>query len=400
MSKQRRIALVTEVLNPGGIGRSMMRLGKYFLDNGFDVEVIVTKERGDWFELLEENGLKVHAVESAHHRSLQHAIRVGRHLAVGNYDVLLLNHARYAQATLGMLSDDTVVFPIIRADTEGDYMVGCANPLAWNALICISNKLHSLAQQRCPGRPVLCIPNGIEVPSDDAWQRRAPFGDSFNLIFVGRLVHDKGVGLLPRILAKSIHNGLTVTLTIVGDGPERKKLEAEFRLTKCANVVRFTGTLEPQEVYAEMLGSHAMLFPSLLEGFGYAAVESQACGCVPIASRLEGVTDMTVADRETGILVEPGNVDGFFNAVKKLSQDRDRWSRMSTAGRRRVVEKFEIGIIGNRYMKLITDTLSGAYPLPRFRRRRLPIRLGMFYWQEFVPVFVKLWWRKVCARGI
>ncbi len=81
---------------------------------------------------------------------------------------------------------------------------------------------------------------------------------------------------------------------------------------------RFLQGLTHHQVYDLLLDAHVLLMPSLYEGLPIALLESMACGCVPVVSRLPGITDHAIQDGESGLLVEVGDTAGFANAVETL----------------------------------------------------------------------------------
>ena len=105
------------------------------------------------------------------------------------------------------------------------------------------------------------------------------------------------------------------------------------------------------------------VFPTRREAFGMALVEAMASGLPCIASRLPGVTDAIVDDGETGVLVEPHDVDGLTVAMERLLTDRALAARLGASARRAAVSRFSI-----RQTAAIT---LDAY------RRLLPAATGM-----------------------
>jgi glycosyltransferase involved in cell wall biosynthesis len=131
--------------------------------------------------------------------------------------------------------------------------------------------------------------------------------------------------------------------------------------------------------------SHVLLMPSLFEGMPIALLEGLACGCVPVVSRLPGITDVALEHGETGLLVNTGDIAGYADAIATLVRNPTQWTRMSSAARERARQSFSVEAMGSSYLRLIRDAREGHYPLPRPRREGLPIDLSLFTWQDFVP---------------
>lgn len=107
-------------------------------------------------------------------------------------------------------------------------------------------------------------------------------------IAIGRMVASKGFDLLLEALAVQVEPG-RATLTLIGDGPERERL---LRLTEdlgLSGVVRFTGSLTPEQVRAELLTADVFVLSSRDEGLPRTLLEAAACSIQIIATDVGGV---------------------------------------------------------------------------------------------------------------
>ncbi|MBK6656629.1 MAG: glycosyltransferase family 4 protein [Proteobacteria bacterium] len=138
------------------------------------------------------------------------------------------------------------------------------------------------------------IGNGIELAAPSA------ASDRTELLYVGRLAADKGV----IHLLEAMRCCPGARLTIVGDGPERERLQAAAR--GIAHI-QFAGRTPPEQVPAWLAQAGIVVLPSLRnEGLPNVLLEAMAAGLVVIASRNAGIPDL-VRDGENGLLVEPGD---------------------------------------------------------------------------------------------
>ena len=405
MEKPTRIALVAYAMHCGGMESFLLRLGGYLRDQGYEVELITTLEPGEWFDRLAEVGVPAHHVagyrRSGPFNPLQHTRRVSARIREGKYNLILLNHSRHAQAGLARLPDDVLAIPILHNDNEEIYRVGCGNPEAWNVAVAVSPKVASTAQRRRSSRPVLEITSGVELPDAAQWHGRRGWSTPLELIFIGRLDHgQKGVLWLPDIYRASLQRGVDCRLTIVGDGPDAQQLRRRLSEVGLLDLTRFLQGLTHHQVYDLLLDAHVLLMPSFYEGLPIALLESMACGCVPVVSRLPGITDHAIQDGESGLLVEIGDTDGFANAVATLYQNPTQWSRMSDAAHIRAQSCFSVQAMGRSYLRLIEEALQGQYPLPRSRKFQRAFDPTVFSWRDFVPDWLRrhgqrgrLWWR-------
>jgi glycosyltransferase involved in cell wall biosynthesis len=145
------------------------------------------------------------------------------------------------------------------------------------------------------------------------------------LIFVGRLVSDKGANLL---LDATKLLETKPRLTIVGDGPERATLEKQTADLQLQSQVQFVGSRAGKEL-AELLRQHQILVvPSIWqEPFGIVALEGIGCGCVVIGSAGGGLAE---AIGPCGVTFPNGDAAALARAIARLLTDpveRDRLRR-------------------------------------------------------------------------
>ena len=144
------------------------------------------------------------------------------------------------------------------------------------------------------------IADDLETPSTvvnncyrDALFRILPDSDrDLDLVFVGRLVSDKGVDVLLDALGLLAQRGQTPALTIVGEGPERRALQAQAQRLGLARQVRFLGTQTGEDLVRILNRHRIMVVPSRYnEPFGIVALEGIACGCAVVGSAGGGLRD-------------------------------------------------------------------------------------------------------------
>jgi glycosyltransferase involved in cell wall biosynthesis len=391
-----RIAFVTYAMNCGGMETFLLRLGGILQRAGHEVEFITTDQRGEWFGRITELGFR--ALHCGPDDPLEpvsavaRALRTGRTLVQGRYDLVFLNHSRYAQAALGMLPERTIAVPILHNSFEGIFTVGCANQRRCNVVVAPGPGVAERAAARLSGPPVTMIPYGVEIPTESQIGQRRQFELPVRMLFVGRLEQgQKGVLFLPDILRGCLDRGMQCVLEVVGDGPDRGRLEDRLAELNVDSHCRLSGRIDqPAGIYERFLDSHVLLFPSFFEGFPIVPLEAQACGCVPIATRLRGITDCSVEDGRTGLLVPPppADVRAFVDAIARLYSEPSRWTAMSAEAHAIVKRRFSVDAMGRAYLDLIADLERGKYARPR-SRSIVPIDLSLFSWRECLPAPVR-----------
>ena len=173
------------------------------------------------------------------------------------------------------------------------------------------------------------IAQDLPVPSvvigntyrDKLFRRLPEVARSLDLVFVGRLVSDKGVDVLLEALARP-EAAAARTLTVVGEGPERGALEQQVRRLGLEQRVRFAG-LRTGEDLVRLLNQHRVLVvPSRYnEPFGIVALEGIACGCVVVGSRGGGLID---AIGPCGVTFPNGDSAALARVLGELLNDSSR----------------------------------------------------------------------------
>lgn len=153
--------------------------------------------------------------------------------------------------------------------------------------------------------------------NDDLFYQMPEISREKALVFLGRLVSDKGVGLLITALGQLKKNyDLTPALTIIGTGPEEKLLHELAKDLDVFNQVNFIGTKTGTDL-AQLLNAHqVMVVPSLwLEPFGIVALEGIACGCVVVGSDGGGLKEAIGA---CGITFPNGDIQALTQTLAEL----------------------------------------------------------------------------------
>lgn len=174
------------------------------------------------------------------------------------------------------------------------------------------------------------------------------------LLTVSRLVERKGhdvvICALPQIL--EAHDDLVYL--VVGDGPERSRLESLTEDVGVREHVRFIGNVEYEEVPAYYALSDVFVMPSKYlqeehnsEGFGIVFIEANACGVPVIGGDNSGMRD-AIIDGETGYLVDSEDVADVSEHIISLLDGSGRRKNMGKRGRERVESEFTWDIAADR----------------------------------------------------
>ena len=176
----------------------------------------------------------------------------------------------------------------------------------------------------------------------------------FDLIFLGRLVTEKGIDLLLEALARLQERALFPGLTIVGPGPERFAMEELAAKLGLGDQVIFAGP-KRDAALAHLLQQHKILVtPSRYdEPFGVVALEGIACGCVAVGSAGGGLPE---AIGPCGLIFPNGDVDALARTLEKLLRAPAERRRL-TAHAPAHLAKFQPALIAEAYLTLFRSLL-------------------------------------------
>ena len=182
-------------------------------------------------------------------------------------------------------------------------------------------------------RLMLFPENGIEAGQFHPPENKAS-GGLLRLLFTGRLVPYKGADMLLEalsLLPSAVQNNCR--LTILGDGPERQRLEAQAARQGIAASVRFAGWVPQQKTPDYYRDADLFCFPSVREFGGAVVLEAMACGLPCIVVDHGGIAEYTTP--ETGFKLSPVSraavVHELAARIETLFYDRDLLARMSAA---------------------------------------------------------------------
>jgi glycosyltransferase involved in cell wall biosynthesis len=159
------------------------------------------------------------------------------------------------------------------------------------------------------------------------------------------------VRALPRIAA-----AVDVEAIVVGDGPERARLEALAAQLGVNGRLRFFGAKPHDEMPGILSSAEMAIVPSLMEASSVAALEAMACGVPVAASRVGGLPE--IIDASVGTLFEPGDPEALAEAVVRALSDREGLARKGEAARRRVVDRFSLTRLVDRHLEIYHDLLG------------------------------------------
>jgi glycosyltransferase involved in cell wall biosynthesis len=215
--------------------------------------------------------------------------------------------------------------------TRGQILRWCA-PTDWG-------KVHVI---RCGIRP--------PASSIDAL---TPVPDVSQFVTVGRLAPEKGHALLISALGALKRRGVDATVVVIGDGPERARLERQARECGVGPALTFVGWASADSVAEHIRSSRAVVVPSLAEGLPVVIMEALALGRPVVSSAVAAVPEL-VTSGESGWLVAPGSVEALVDAMSAvLATPVEALTTMGRRGAARVASEHSIDTQASKLLSLI-----------------------------------------------
>lgn len=346
-------------LSPGGTERLVIEICRQLADRVESV-VCCLDERGEWAAELESLGIPVLALERTPGFQPSLALQIARLIREHDIDVVHCHHySPYVYGVLAaVLAHVKVVFTEHGRLTDGEpsrkrQLINPILSVLPGRIYAVSGDLkqHMVAE----GFPAGCIQvvyNGIDPGRRPTALDRAAARDALGLphdAFVigtaGRLDPVKRLDVLLQVHTRVVLKHPGTRTVIIGDGPERARLESLAEGLGIAGSVTFAGYRA--DVRALMSAFDVYLNSSAYEGVSLTILEAMAAG-LPVVATPVGGNPEVVVEKETGYLVA-GGPHAIADAVCHLAIDGHQRHVMGDAARWRVMRHFSIARMVNEY---------------------------------------------------
>jgi glycosyltransferase involved in cell wall biosynthesis len=211
-----------------------------------------------------------------------------------------------------------------------------------SALIAVSREVAAYLSQFPQAEPrVRVIPNGVNPDRFRADQRPTlpPSPGSFTIGFVGTLKPWHGLSTLVDAFDRLHADDPTIRLLLVGDGPERSRIQQQLNDPDAHSAVRFTGSVDPSEVPGLLASMDVAVAPyPCTSNFYFSPLkvyEYMAAGRAVVASRIGQLIEL-IEHEVTGLLCDPGNPHELAGALRRLRDDMALRVRLGQAARSRI----------------------------------------------------------------
>ena len=378
----------------GGIARVVHDLSKRLIKDGHEVTVVTYRDSADVPEYENDKGVNVYRVDNymihpnnfidwimqLNFNMLSKATEIIN--KEGGFDVI---HAHdwlvtYAAKSLKNAYDIPIVATIhateagrnsgIHDETQR-YINDTEWLLTYEATEVIVNSNYMKNEiQRLFGLPfdkINVIPNGINLSNftgierDYDFRRQYAMDNEKIILYVGRLVYEKGVQHLIAAMPKILSNYHDAKLIIAGRGGMMDELRAEASNLGLNDKIYFTGYLNSKQVQKMYTCADVAVFPSTYEPFGIVALEAMLAGVPTVVSDVGGL-DEIVTHGVDGMKSYAGNANSIADSVTALLYDHQLATNVSKKAKQKVKEQFNWEKIAQdthfTYEKAICQTMA------------------------------------------
>ena len=377
----------------GGIARVVHDLSKRLIKDGHDVTVVTYRD-GDTPYFEDDKGVKVYRVDNYNIRPnnfIDWIMQLNFNLVAkaseiiakeGKFDVIHAHDWLVANAAKTLKhSYDIPIVATIHATEAGrnsgihDETQRYINDTEWlltyeaTEVIVNSNfmKGHIQGLFGLPFDKINVIPNGINLTNFNGIDRDYDFRRQYAadnekiILYMGRLVYEKGVQHLIAAMPKILNGYNDAKLIIAGKGGMIDELKREADALGLGNKVYFTGYLNSKQVQKMYKCADVAVFPSTYEPFGIVALEAMLAGVPTVVSDVGGLNEI-VEHGVTGMKSYAGNANSIADSILNILYDHQLAANISKNAKTKVKELYNWNKIAQDshfvYQKAICQTMA------------------------------------------
>ena len=202
-----------------------------------------------------------------------------------------------------------------------------------------------------------------------------PHSSPFTILCVGRLVPAKGQHILLAAVERLVKAGRQVRLCLVGDGPDRARLEEQVKVQGLEAYVAFAGAVNQDRIRALYAEADVFALASFAEGIPVVLMEAMAMSIPCVTTYITGIPEL-IRDGIDGLLVSPSDDAALAEAIARLMDDPALRQRLGEAGRCRVQDKYDLNrntaALAALFRQRLPDGRFGSHPECKTSQDRSP----------------------------
>ncbi|HEY6802138.1 MAG TPA: glycosyltransferase family 4 protein [Pyrinomonadaceae bacterium] len=208
------------------------------------------------------------------------------------------------------------------------------------------------------GGNVHLMPHGVDLKRFSPQSKKS--SGVTRILAVGRLVEKKGFDVL---IAAANHVQTPFTLTIVGDGPERTRLENLVNINGLAHAVQFHEVVTHEHLPSLYAAADIVVVPSVQDsqgdrdGLPNVVLEAMACGRPIIASDISAIGS-AITHGSTGLLVAPGDPAALAESIDLLATHDELRAALSKNARAKIEQEFDVQHCATRFQRLMREVYA------------------------------------------
>lgn len=278
------------------------------------------------------------------------------HVALPDGYAALLIAKRFNVPVVVTIHGQDLQQTIYRNKSSKDKVVTVINQSSKTILV--SSKLKRIAEDIvCSNDKLIVIPNGIDKNGLSGFNNRLFNSEKVLLLSVSNLIYTKGIDLNLKAFARLVNKYLNLRYWIIGDGPDKRKLQQLARDLGISSCVRFLGR-QPHNIVMDYIAKCDIFsLPSWKEGFGVVYLEAMAHGKPVIGCEGEGIEDF-VENGRTGLLVKPQDVDSLVKALDFLLSHLEEARAMGERARNKVLSNYTWDQNAAKTIKIYKEVLG------------------------------------------
>ncbi|REJ87505.1 MAG: glycosyltransferase [Planctomycetota bacterium] len=365
-----RLTMLIPTLDRSGAEKQLALLATQLPREEFDLDVVALDRGGPYERLLEEHGIPVRVLGKRLKLDPVALYRLRRHLRERDPDILhtwLFAANAYGRLVCGKRSRTQVVVSERCVDSwKAGWQLALDRRLVsrTDALLANSKSVAEFYQDLgYPAGRTVVIPNAVAPPAPPDQTRQDLLTeydlppDAKLVCYVGRLAKQKRVDDLLWAAQVLRQADDTARFLIIGDGPERARLEQHARDVECAAYVRFLGHREDAARLMHLCD--VFWLGSDFEGMSNSLLEAMACGLPVVVSSISPNREV-VQHGVHGYLIDPGDGAGFAQYTLRLLRQPEFARQLGDAGRARIEREYTIEKMVSTHIRLYRAVMDEA----------------------------------------